>query len=892
MGQIVMTVFYGVDPSHVRKQTGDFGKAFKETCARKTKEKEERWSQALEYVGNIEGEHFLNWVNEADMIEKIATDVSNKLNATPAKDFDGMVGFEAHLREMESLLDLDNDEVKMVAITGPAGIGKSSIARALHSLLSNRFQLTCFVDNLRGTYPIGLDEYGLKFRLQEELLSKTLNQSSMRICHLGVIEERLHDQKVLIILDDVNNIKQLEALAGDSSWFGPGSRVVVRTENKELLQQHGINNTYHVKFPSRGEALQIFCRYAFRQTYPHDHFEELALKVTALCGNLPLGLRVVGSSLRGKKVDEWEDVMDRLETILDHQDIEQVLRVGYESLHEKEQSLFLHIAVFFSCKYGDLVKAMFADNNSDIKHGLKILANKSLIYLSEDGKIVMHKLLHVGTKVVHKEKPWKRRILTDAQVISDVLERAKGTRDVSGISFDISEIDEVFLSPKAFKRMPNLRFLKIYKSKDSGNDIFHIPDEMVFPRGLRLLHWEACPSKSLPLGFCLENLVELHMPHSHLEKLWEGTQPLTNLKKMNLSWSSKLKELPDLSNAASFERLELFRCESLVEIHSSIGNLQSIDFLQMGCCTKLQVVPALFNLAPHAYVSVEGCSQLRNIPDFSRNIRAVVIADTMIKELPRSVSRWSALYALTIYGHSANIDRIPDCIKELHGLVSLWVYGCSKIASVPELPASIKRFTAECCESLKTVSLPFDSEFICDINKCFKLGRDSRRVIKKSLRACLPGSSIPSEFDHQAEGNSLTIRSDFSEYRFCAVVFPKQQIEESFPELFCRICVNKGCPTDHNMRMHLRSIHVVHLCFSYADLLEVHGWLEQENEITFEFITCQGLEIIECGVQIMTEESKRSRRIEFDEASKACQDSQDGELMDRLICYPKEKNNG
>lgn len=35
-------------------------------------------------------------VNEADIIEKIATDVSNKLNATPSKDFDGMVGF--HLK--------------------------------------------------------------------------------------------------------------------------------------------------------------------------------------------------------------------------------------------------------------------------------------------------------------------------------------------------------------------------------------------------------------------------------------------------------------------------------------------------------------------------------------------------------------------------------------------------------------------------------------------------------------------------------------------------------------------------------------------------------------------------------------------------------------------------
>lgn len=889
MGQIVMTVFYGVDPSHVRKQTGDFGKAFKETCARKTKEKEERWSQALEYVGNIEGEHFLNWVNEADMIEKIATDVSNKLNATPAKDFDGMVGFEAHLRQMESLLDLDNDGVKMVAITGPAGIGKSTIARALHNLLSNRFQLSCFVDNLRGTYPIGLDEYGLKFHLQEELLSKTLNQNRLRICHLGVIKERLHDQRVLIIFDDVNNINQLEALAGDISWFGPGSRVVVTTENKDLLQQHGINNTYHVEFPSRGEALEILCKYAFRQSYPHDHFEELALKVTELCGNLPLGLRVVGSSLRGKKVDEWEDVMDRLETILDHQDIEQVLRVGYESLHEKEQSLFLHIAVFFNRNDADLVKAMFADNNPDIKHGLKILANKSLIYLSEDGEIVMHKLLQlVGTKVVNKEKPWKRRILTDAQVICDVLERAKGTRDVSGISFDIYDIHEVFISPKAFKRMPNLRFLKIYTSKYDGNDILHIPEEMAFPRCLRLLHWEACPSKSLPLGFCLENLVELHMPHSHLETLWEGTQRLTNLKKMDLSWSFNLKELPDLSNAASLERLELFCCKSLVEIHSSIGNLHKIDFLQMSYCTKLQVVPALLNLAPHAYVSMEGCSQLRYIPDTSTNIRAVVIADTMIKELPKSVRNWSTLEYLTIYGHRENIEKIPDCIKELHGLVSLWVYGCSKLASIPELPASIKRLIAEYCESLKTVSLPFDSEFICNINNCFNLGRDSRTVIKKSLGACLPGSSIPAEFNHKAVGNSLTIRSDFREFRFCAVVFPKQKIIESYPELFCRIRVNKGCPTDHNMYMHLRSILVEHLCFSYADLVEVHGWLEQENEIMFEFITCQDLDIIECGVQIMTEESERRRRIEFDDASKA---SQDSELTDRLICYPKQKNN-
>lgn len=61
MGQIVMTIFYGVDPSHVRKQTADFGSAFNETCLRKTDEEKRKWSRALTDVSNILGEDFVNW---------------------------------------------------------------------------------------------------------------------------------------------------------------------------------------------------------------------------------------------------------------------------------------------------------------------------------------------------------------------------------------------------------------------------------------------------------------------------------------------------------------------------------------------------------------------------------------------------------------------------------------------------------------------------------------------------------------------------------------------------------------------------------------------------------------------------------------------------------------
>lgn len=64
IGQIVMTIFYEVDPSDVRKQTGDFGIALNKTCARKTLTDEEshKWSNALNDVGNIAGEDFFRWL--------------------------------------------------------------------------------------------------------------------------------------------------------------------------------------------------------------------------------------------------------------------------------------------------------------------------------------------------------------------------------------------------------------------------------------------------------------------------------------------------------------------------------------------------------------------------------------------------------------------------------------------------------------------------------------------------------------------------------------------------------------------------------------------------------------------------------------------------------------
>lgn len=61
-GQTVIPIFYGVDPSDVKKLAGDFGKVFRETCAGKTEENIKRWEHALEVVATIAGYHSPNWL--------------------------------------------------------------------------------------------------------------------------------------------------------------------------------------------------------------------------------------------------------------------------------------------------------------------------------------------------------------------------------------------------------------------------------------------------------------------------------------------------------------------------------------------------------------------------------------------------------------------------------------------------------------------------------------------------------------------------------------------------------------------------------------------------------------------------------------------------------------
>lgn len=353
------------------------------------------------------------------MTEKIAIDVLNKL-IPPTDDFGGFVGIGAHLEALNSMLCLESEEARMVGILGTSGIGKTTIARALFSQLSSKFHHRAFVAYKRTIR----DDYGMKLYWEEQLLSEILGQKDLKIYHLGMVGRRLKHKKVLIILDDVDDVELLKTLVGQTEWFGSGSRIIVITQDRQLLKAHNIDFIYEVEFPSKALALKMLCRSAFEQDSPPDGFMEVAVEVAELSGNLPLGLSVLGSSLRRREKKEWMEMLHELQNGL-NENIEKTLRVSYDRLDKGCQELFIYLA--FACLFNGVQVSYIKDLlEYRLSVRLTVLADKSFIRITSSPyeTIEMHNLLQkLGREIVHAESidnPGKRRFLVDAEDICDV----------------------------------------------------------------------------------------------------------------------------------------------------------------------------------------------------------------------------------------------------------------------------------------------------------------------------------------------------------------------------------------------------------------------------------------------------------------------------------------
>ncbi|KAM6596529.1 hypothetical protein CsatA_007053 [Cannabis sativa] len=675
LGKIVIPIFYNVKPSHVRGQLGTYADALAELeeCYLGKIDKVHEWRKALITAANLSGWASMHVSPDSKLVKEIVEDILKKLSRVPIEDFKGFVGMEKRIEKIERMLEVGSRSTRIVGIFGMGGIGKTTLARAVFNRFASRFEGCCFLLNVREESK----KHGLP-HVQNILYSELLEEDRRSTSYT---KKRLHFKMVLVVLDDVNDPEQLEVLVGDGNCFGSGSRIIITTRDEQVLRNIKANEIYKVEELNDDEAVQLFHLAAFQEvSSPKKSYTKLVDIAVNYAGGVPLALKVLGSFLRCQKKEKWETALDKIKKRSSNK-LQTILKTSYDELDDSEQSLFLDIACFFIGDERNFVERMLS---CDIE--VDNLVDKSLIVVSLDNKLWMHDLIQeMGQEIVRKEsikEPGKRSRLWIAEDIYHVLKNNTGTEAVEGICLDMSKTRDINFNPEVFQKMYNLRYLKIYNSPNGNRESNVCPyeDLVYFSDKLVYLQWDGYCSRFLPENFIPDNLVELIMPNSRVDRLWNGNQPLGSLKKMDLSYCTDLAKVPDLSHASNLTTLSLQGCRSLNKFPNLPMNVTSLNLSK----TSIKEVPDISHALNLTTLSLLGCYSLNKFQNLPRNITSLNLSTTSIKEVPSSIEYVSCLEIFDLTDCS-KLENLPTSICKLKKLQGLYLSGCMTFKNFPEI---------------------------------------------------------------------------------------------------------------------------------------------------------------------------------------------------------------
>ncbi|KAK9993257.1 hypothetical protein SO802_022960 [Lithocarpus litseifolius] len=896
---MIWPIFYDVDPSDVRKQTGTFGEAFNEHEKRfkENIKMVEMWRDALREVANLSGWH-LQDRHESEFIQHIVKEIMKKLSSKSSSIIKNFIGIESTMAKfIPSYLGFENN-VYMIGIYGMGGLGKTTLARVVYDEFCSHFESSSFIAKVREDSK----KQGL-LGLQKQLLKDTLENKIIHINNvydgIEIIKERLCCRKVLLVIDDVDHLDQLEKLVGEHGWFGLGSWIIITTRDEHVLKQHGVLKRYNPNGLNNDDALKLFCLKAFKNEQPKKGYMQLSQEIVKYANGLPLALVTFGSFLVGRTIDEWQSALDSFKKTKG--EVFDILKISYDGLEETWKDIFLDIACFFRQWEKDEVIQILENFGFDARIGVSVLLERSLLTMDDNKLLEMHDLLaEMGQKIIRFESGGNVEKLNRLWLTEDlfhVLKNDMATNAIEAIVVTYGEVDFNFEEfPEVFSKMYNLRLLIISKLHVQNalslvpNDLRHL----VVPNNLRYLSWSFCPLKCFPSSFKPKELVQIDLRQSKFEYLWKGVMRSVKLKFIDLSESENLIRTPDFSGVPRLEGLKLSFCSRLVEIHPSIGQLSKLRYLHLQNCKSLTDLPSMSaKMQSLTVINLDGCSKISSVPKFTgimKSLLELYLGETAIKKLePSSIECLTALTLLDLTD-CENLECLPSNMENLKSLEKLILSRCSKLKSLPRLPSTVRFINAQCCSSLKwspTLSRlsqplfwwpPYDesgSGVAFTILYHHLQGLLFRKTVYGTsierkeegtiteLKIIVSGFEIPSWLTHLSLGNSISIElpsnwcnSKWMGFALCASVSTSKWME-----LSVRACVTAiGCmPQNHYTTERFTSWM---LCGNSIWLLYLSrdDWLAtigngECNQIRVVFETDgSAIHVRECGVNLVYEQ--------------------------------------
>ncbi|KAG9155207.1 hypothetical protein Leryth_020465 [Lithospermum erythrorhizon] len=698
------------------------------------------------------------------VIQSIVNRVLREVVNVPIVVAPYLVGLDSQFEKLMDVLNVSSHNgVKVLRIHGIGGVGKTTLAKALYNKLAKHFEYRGFILNVREMYA----KHGDAVHLQNKLISSLSSGSSpVNNEHFGMraIRRLFQENRVLLVLDDVESPEQLRPLVIELDSISEGSRVIITTRNSRPFDMDSDIKVkvYELRELDKSNSRRLFSYYAFRRENPTQNLVNLSNEIVRLTGGLPLALEVFGSFLFDKNEDQWPDALEKLKTNPPDK-LQLVLRTSYDALDIEEKCVFLDI----SCLFLNLeIKKEYV---IDVLRGCEFrgetaiatLVSRSLLKVTVEDTLTMHDQIRDMGRQIVKEMSFPSR-LWDSEVVIRVLLGMKGSPKTEGISLDldrkgvsrfksakdaaldklkttptltylstyikevygkyiqngvnvygkyiqngVNEKGEMVLNTALIKPMVNLRLLQFSKVTLQGN-------LQELPSTLKWLQLRHCNLDHLAFDFCPEELGVLDLSESNIKKLWgwkwnwNRPKVKSKLKVLNLHGCYNIVETPDLSLHHSLDKLIFERCSSLERVHQSITDLASLRHLNFRDCENLSNLPSdISGLKNLEVLILSGCKRLKDLPESMgrlTSLRELFLGETNIDRLPETIFRLVKLEKLDL-ARCEMLKQLPRNIGKLSSLREMSLYS-SSLDYIPETIGSLANLeilNLMWCESLTVI---------------------------------------------------------------------------------------------------------------------------------------------------------------------------------------------
>nr|GEV86082.1 hypothetical protein [Tanacetum cinerariifolium] len=493
---------------------------------------------------------------EYDFINKIVQDIFH--NIKPQGMEDNLIGMEFHMDALRSLLD--TEETKEARVIGIWGMGGIVLGK-----------MTCV----------------LQEKILNDIQQIPRTKIKIRDCDNGLrlIKKAFFNKKVLLVLDDVDDIKQLEFLAASRKWFGQENRP---PEGYEDLSLRGLHYTGYLPL-AKEPNIEIF--------------ETLKLSFDGLQVSEKQIFLDIACFFKGKEKEHVTRILDSFgfKVVIGISALikKSLITVSNAKLdmHDLIQEMGLKIAheSFFQSRLWELEDTHDVINMNRILPNLKFVdVSRQLVYLNMSGCKYLTNL----PSMIEMES-------LETLILSGCFSLAR----FPVVSPLMVKLSKVYLdgSSRIEELASSISHLSVLSLLNlmSCNNIKYIPTSICELRHLKSLYLHNCTNlQKLPeeLG-SMESLEELllGLPEMYnYERLpplihFQSLKILCSLRRLDLSWRQIDEEsFPrNLGEFFSLEELYLSGNCKLTHLPAGISQLSHLKLLEVSECSKLRVLNAL-----------------------------------------------------------------------------------------------------------------------------------------------------------------------------------------------------------------------------------------------------------------------------------------------------------